>query len=195
MKCTLSPASVPIRLECTRTIRAFEYTAGNNFYKDGTHTDTIRIEWDAKTMELVSYSYEKNYEDGSVSSSTVNGGRLISTDANGTQAVALAKNALVEFEWAWHAALLKADAGQSFSVPYATLMTWDNKLNKSTPVVKDAVMRVYGDEMLELLQGDLTVRKLTLAGQSAWYAREDAQAGIPRPTKFDDGMFVYTLMK
>ena len=41
----------------------------------------------------------------------------------------------------------------------------------------------------------MTARKLTLAGQSAWYDREDALAGIPRPVKFDDGMFVYILTK
>jgi len=39
------------------------------------------------------------------------------------------------------------------------------------------------------------VRRLTLGSQSAWYDREDARAGIPRPVKFDDGMFVYILEK
>jgi hypothetical protein len=195
MDCTLKPASIPIQLDCTRTIRAFEYTSKTSYYNDGNHTDSIRASWDSTTMELVSFAYEKKYEDGSHYRYVVNDGQLASTDPTGTQMVDLPQNVLTEFEWAWHAALLKANSGQSFRLPFAYLMNWDNELKKAAPEVKNLVLRVFDDETLALPQGNVTARKMTLASQSAWVAREDALAGIPRPAKFDDGMFVYLLGK
>ena len=153
MDCALSPGSSAVRLDCTRTIRAFEYQSGNNFFKDGNHTDILAAVCDSQTMELRSFSEDKKYEDGSLYNYRVSNGRLISTDPAGTQELALPQNVLVEFEWAWHAALLKGNAGQSFSVPFGYLMTWDNEQQKSTPLVKDLVLRMGDDETLELPQG------------------------------------------
>ena len=46
MDCALSPGSSTVRLDCTRTIRGFEYQSGNNFFKDGNHTDILTAVWD-----------------------------------------------------------------------------------------------------------------------------------------------------
>jgi membrane protease YdiL (CAAX protease family) len=195
MDCTLKPASYPLELDCTRTVRAFEYTSRQGYFKDTDHTDSLRVTWDAQTMALLTFVEEKTYSDGSVYRYTVEAGRLVTDDPAGRQELDLPQTVLVEFEWAWHASLLKANAGQSYQVPFATLMSWNETQNQSTPLVKDLLLRVGNDETLELPQGNLTVRRLTLGSQSAWYAREDALAGIPRPVKFDDGMFIYTLIK
>jgi hypothetical protein len=193
MDCRLQPASLQIKLDCNRTIRAFQYRKGNSFYQSGDQTAAYSATWDAQTMELLSYSFEQTVAGAPAAGSKVEGGKLTSFNSEGTQTVDLAEKALVEFEWAWHAALLKANSGQSYSIPYATLMTWDESQNKSGPQVRNEILRVYDDEELALIQGKLTVRKVTLGAQSAWYDREDALKGIPRPVKFDDGMFVYLL--
>jgi uncharacterized protein len=196
MDCTLFPAAGSrLRLDCSRTVHAFEITVGNSFYKDGNHDDSISITWDATTMELLSFSYENKYHDGSVTASSVENGRLVSTDATGAHELALPENALIEFEWAWHAALLKANSGQSFSIPFGYLMRWDEKTNTSTPMLENEVLRVYDDEILSLPMGETTARKLTLAGGTAWFAKDDAIAGLVRPVKFDDGMLIYSLEK
>lgn len=195
MDCSLKPASSRIVLDCTRTIRAFEYKSVIGYFKDTDHTDSISATWDAQTMDLLTFSEEKKYEDGTLYRYAVNAGRLETDDPAGKQELELPQDILVEFEWAWHTALLKANSWQSYRVPFADLMTWNDDLNKSTPLVRDKILEVGPDETLELLQNDLTVRKLTLAGQSTWYDRKDTLVGIPRPVKFDDGMFIYILTK
>lgn len=193
MDCTLTPSSLAVQLDCSRTIRAFQYQSGSSYYQDANHTDAIRAAWDAKTMKLLRFSETMEFEDGTSFYSFVENGVLNTTDLNGTQAVELPQFALVEFEWAWHASLVIANSGQSFSVPYASLMTWDESVKKSTPLVKDQLLLIGDDETLSLPGGDLIARKINLAGRAAWYARADAVAGLPRPVKFDDGMFVYFL--
>lgn len=200
MICTLSPQDSSVRLDCERTIRAYEYQKGNSFYKDGDHQDTLSAEWDGKTMSLVSFVYERNGEEGSRFTSSVKDGQVVtddasSADSSGSESAALDKTGLVEFEWAWHAALLKANSGQAYSVPFARLMMWDDSKKKSVPVVKTEILTVHDDETLALAAGDVSVRKLTLGNQAAWYAREDARAGLPRPVKFDDGVLIYTAVR
>ena len=155
MNCTLTPLGSSFRLDCERTIRAYEYKSGNSFYKDGNHRDTLRAEWDGKTMALLDFSYQRNGEEGSWFTSTVKDGRVVSNDSSGEEAVTLETNSLVEFEWAWHAALLKANSGQAYSIPFASLMMWDDSKKKSVPVVKPAILDVGADETLALPQGDV----------------------------------------
>jgi membrane protease YdiL (CAAX protease family) len=196
MDCTLFPAAGSLlSLDCSRTVHAFEITVGNSFYKDGNHEDSISITWDATTMELLSFSSKNKYDDGSVTASSVENGKLVSTDATGAHELALPENALIEFEWAWHVALLRANSGQSFSIPFGYLMRWDEKTNTSAPMVKNEILRVYDDEVISLPMGETTARKLTLAGGSAWFAKDDAIAGLVRPVKIDDGMLIYSLEK
>ena len=195
MNCTLSGQISTVRLDCMRTIHAYEYRAGQSYYKDVNHEDVISADWDAKTMALQSFSLQRSGEDGSVTTSTVDGGSLVSTAESGPEAISLDKNGLVEFEWAWHAALLKANSGESFSIPYAALMTWDESSQKSRPVVAPRLLRVYDDETLALPRGNITVRKVTLGDLAAWYAKDDSTKGLPRPVKLDEGVLVYTVVE
>ncbi len=193
MDCVLSPAGSRVNLECSRTIQAYEITVENSYYKDESHADTIAVSWNSTTMELLSFSLEKRYTDGTLITSSVEYNHLTSTDGTGTADILMPENVVVEFEWAWHAALLRADSGDSFSVPFGYLMKWDEQTNSSGPVVRDEVLRVYSDENIALPMGETTVRKLTLAGTTAWYSKNDAAAGLMRPVKFDDGMLIYSL--
>lgn len=170
MACTLRPQGGNVRLDCTRTIRAYEYKAGNSFYKDGNHADTIGVTWDGKTMALVDFTLERKGEEGSYTSSTVKNGTLTTTDSSGADSIALPESGLVEFEWAWHATLLKADWGEAFSMPFARLMMWDESKQKSVPVLRTEIMTVGAEETLALPQGGVATRKLTLANLAAWYA-------------------------
>jgi uncharacterized protein len=194
MDCTLAPDGPDIHLSCDRTIRAYELKIGNSFYQDGNHADVLEMAWNAKTMQLLIFAFERKYEDGTVQISKVHEGKLISSDSAGTQEVELGESDLLELEWVWRVALLKANAGQRFQTPFGYLMTWDNQKNRSSPMIKNEILKVYDDERIVLPKGDVSGRKLTLAGGAAWYAKEDAQAGLLRPVKFDDGMVVYTLI-
>jgi membrane protease YdiL (CAAX protease family) len=195
MTCRLQPAGSDLRLDCTRTIQAYEYRSGNSYYKDGNHTDTISAAWDGQTMTLVDFSFERVGEEGSRLVSTVDEGTLTTTDAFGSDSVTLPKDALIEFEWAWHAALLKADSGRVFSMPFAHLMMWDESKKKSVPTVRPEIMTVGNEETVALAKGDVEARKLTLGNLAAWYAKRDAVAGLPRPAKFDDGALIYTMTR
>jgi hypothetical protein len=193
MSCTLAPAGANLQLNCSRSIRAFQLQMGSSYYQDGNHNDHLSVTWDANTMDLINFSLQEEYDTNVNFNASVAGSELTTSDATGTPRIAIDKKSLVEFEWAWQVALLKANSGQAFSVPFAFFMQYDPKTNTSAPVQKMEVLKVYDDEIMKLPKGDVTVRKLTLGSFSAWYAKEDAVAGIPRPVKFDDGMFVYTI--
>jgi membrane protease YdiL (CAAX protease family) len=193
MSCLLTPSSVQLKLNCTGTTEAYEYSSGNSFYKDGRHTTTLAVTWDGQTFNLTSFSLKKVYDNDLEISSTVNNSMLVSSVSDGSQETALPEHSLLEYEWAWHTALLKGNSGQTFSVPFGYLMAWNESQKKSMPQVKNEVMRVYDDETLRLPRGDRVVRKVSVGNFSAWFARNDALAGLPRPVKFDDGMVVYTL--
>ncbi len=191
LDCTLRPSSFPLELDCTRSVQAFEYKSGNSYFKSDDQTMTFKITWDPQTMELLSYSKAETDAGRPGQSTRISNGQLSLIDAGGSQTLDLPEKVLTEFEWAWHLSLLKANSGQSYQVPFAYLSKWDQAQKKSSPQVSNEIMRVYDDEALSLIQGNLTVRKITIGRYTAWYNREDALAGIPRPTKFDDGMFVY----
>jgi len=200
LDCTLIPEGARIALTCKRAIRAYELQTGSSYFKDGDHTDTLNATWDGATMALESFDFERKSSDGSAYRSALKDGMLVTTfGVDGAQeAMELPQYAVIEFEWAWQAALLKANSGASYSLPLVWMLSQgagSTPHAEAGPSVTDEVLRVGDDETLALPGGSVAARSLTLGRQTAWYAREDAIAGLPRPAKFDDGMVVYTLTR
>ena len=70
------------------------------------------------------------------------------------------------------------------------MLWWDERVNKSHPVLMNEVLHLYQSETLDLPAGKFQAHKASLGGQSAWYAND--RVG---PVRIDDGILIYELEK
>jgi hypothetical protein len=193
LTCRVTPLGTKVSLDCSSSIQGYEVKLPSSYFKDVDHTDAWRVVWDGTTFAPLEYSFERKTPDGSVYSAEVKDGKLVTTSPAGTDQADLPENFLVEYEWAWRVNDLNADIGSVYRVPFGYLLRWDQAQKKALPTFKDEILHVYPVETLDLPAGRFEAWKVTVAGQAAWYARDDT--GYPRPVQFDDGMVIYSLVK
>ena len=166
---------------------------GQSYYQDVQHTTEWSAIWDGRTYDLLDYAYTRKNENGSFYSVGLVEGMLASSSLEGEEAaIAFSPGNFVAYEWPWRADMLQTNAGDVWKISYAALRQWDEARQTSSPKVTQGILQVFADEPLSLPAGSFTVRKFTLAGDSAWYARDDT--GFPRLVQLDDGMVTYSLI-
>jgi membrane protease YdiL (CAAX protease family) len=191
MNCKLTPQGSNILLDCAGNVRAYDVPTGTGDIRDGNHTIAWSAIWNTNTMGLLAFQYERTYEEtGSNLHATVRDGRLVVENSAGTQEIALSPDDLVEYEWAWRVNALKPQFFTSIQAPFAYLLWWDERVEKSHPTLRNEVLYLYKTEPLDVPAGQFQAHRASLGGQSAWYA--DDHAG---PVRIDDGMLIYELEK
>jgi membrane protease YdiL (CAAX protease family) len=193
LSCRITPQGSTFSLECNRTIQGYEIKIGSSDYSDMTHTATWKATWESSTFNLLDFSFERQSTDGYGYQTVLRDGQLITTSSEGMDQTQLAESVLLEYEWAWRVNDLNADVGSVFKTPFGYLVRWNEKLNKSVPALTTELLHVYPAETLDLPAGQYTAWKVTLAGQAAWFGKDDPS--YPRPIQFDDGMVIYSLVK
>lgn len=191
--CKITPQGARFRLDCTRTTRAYEVKLPSSYFADDGHTATWNAIWDSQTFDLLEFSFELRNSAGFWRQADLKEGKLISTFAEGSLQADFLQNALLEFEWFWRVNALKANVNQVLRVPFGYLLRWNESQKKSFPTVATEVLSIHPLETLSLPAGQFEAWSVTVAGQTAWYARKDSS--YPRPIQFDDGMVIYSLVK
>jgi membrane protease YdiL (CAAX protease family) len=191
MNCKITPQGSSIRLDCAGNVRAYEVPTRTGSIKYGNHTIAWSATWNTDTMGLDDFIYERTYEEaGNNLRAAVQDGRLVVENSAGRQEIALSPGDLVEYEWAWRVNALKPQFFTSIQAPFAYMLWWDERANKSHPALINEVLRLYQSEPLDLPAGKFQAHKASLGGQSAWYAND--RAG---PVRIDDGTLIYELEK
>ncbi len=193
LSCMLTPQGAQFKLDCTRTIKAYQVQLGNSYYADGDHTAIWTAVWDSKTVDLLSFRFERKATDGSGFQFTIKDGELITTSPEGEDRTPVKGSTLLDYEWPWRLYLLKTELGPRFKVSHGYAMRWDEQLKKSLPTLNEELISLSPMETLTLPAGSFRAWKVSLAGQAAWYAENDPDA--PRPVQFNDGMVTYSLQK
>jgi membrane protease YdiL (CAAX protease family) len=191
--CKISPQGARFRLDCTCTTRAYEVKLPSSYFSDAGHTAIWSAVWDSQTLDLLEYSFEQILSEGRGHSIHLKEGQLIAKTAEGSQQIELPKNALLEYEWVWRVNDLDADVNTFLRVPFGYGLHWNESQKKSVPTVTADTLAVRPVETLNLPSGQFEAWSVTVAGQTAWYARNDP--AYPRPVQFDDGMVIYSLIK
>lgn len=192
MDCTITPQGETFNLVCNSNIEAFEVKQGNSIWVDEGHTANLDVTW-SSAFDLQDYSYTMTTLNGTAFTYMVKDGSLVTAGRGEETPVVLPDKYLMDFEWAWKVSSLDGSGGLFYKSPYVHLSDWDNELNKNVTLVKDEVIHIAGEETLTLPAGEFKTWKVTLGGQTAWYAQDDKFG--PRPVQFDDAMLIYSLMK
>lgn len=192
MDCTITPHGETFNLACDSNIDAFEVKQANSIWVDEGHTANLDVTW-SSAFDLLDYSYTMTTLNGTAFTYMVKDGSLVTSGRGEETPVALPEKYLMDFEWAWKVSNLDGSGGLFYKSPYVHLSDWDNELNKNVTLVKDEVIHIAGEETLNLPAGEFKTWKVTLGGQTAWYAQDDKLG--PRPVQFDDAMLIYSLMK
>lgn len=196
MTCVLTPElSDQFSLHCESTIQAYIADTTTGYFQDGDHTRTFNAKWDGKSLDLLSYSFERRMKEGGGFQAALVDNQLVVRVAAGdeVESVDVAEKSLLEWEWAWRCNTLNTGAQANFQIPYVQMLTWNEAQQKSMPKASSELLQIKVAESMQLPFGQAETWKVTVGGQSAWYAREDQD--YPRPVKFDDGALVYTLVK
>lgn len=191
--CKITPQGARVRLDCTRAIRAYEVKLPSSYFADGDHIATWNAVWDSQTFDLLEFSFALRPSLGPGYQADLKEGKLIATLPEGSLQADLPQNALLEFEWLWRVNHLNVNVTQVSRVPFGYLLHWNEGQKKSSPTIATEVMVVRPVETLSLPAGQFEAWSVTVAGQTAWYARNDPSH--PRPIQFDDGMVIYSLVK
>ena len=193
MTCRITPQTAVLGVDCERTVRGFELRTLGSYYQEVDHTAAWSAAWDARTLDLQAFNFVRKSATGGGFSAQGSGNLLTVSAPNGENKLDLREPYLLEYEWAWRAAALQVNSGERYTVPFARLLVWDEKQQKAAPALNDETLTVGPFETLNLIAGRYEARKISLAGQAAWYAVPDDN--IPRLVQWDDGMLVYTLEK
>ncbi len=193
MTCRITPQAAVFGVECQRTVTGFELRTLGSYYFEVDHTAVWSATWDARTLNLQQFSFERKSATGGGFSAGVTGSYLNVSNPNGENQLGLSEPYLLEYEWAWRAAALQVNSGERYKVKFGRLLFWDQKQQKSAPALTDEILTVGPFETLNLPAGRFDARKISVAGQSAWYAVPDNN--IPRLVQWDDGMLIYSLEK
>jgi hypothetical protein len=191
----MTPASTRVRLDCRRTVKAYEVKLSTGTFSEGENTSQWSAVWDAETLALLEYSYRMEGEGGGFQAvyQAANQDRgLVVTLPEGEETAALPEGVLLELEWPWRSMYLSAQAGTAYKTPLGHLLLWDPELEKSVPGVKEELLRVYPLEKLQTPAGSFETWKIALGREeAAWYE----SGGRGRVVQYDDGMVVYSLQK
>jgi membrane protease YdiL (CAAX protease family) len=191
MDCKLTPKGSNVRLDCAGDAEAFEDQTDTENIQYGKQTIIWSATWSTETMGLLDFIYERTYEEtGNNIHATVENGRMVVEYSAGTQEIVLSPDDLVEYEWAWRVNALKPQFFTSIQAPFAHMLWWDERANKSHPALMNEVLHLYQSEWIDLPAGHIQVHKASVGGQSAWYANDHAG-----PVRIDDGMLIYELEK
>jgi membrane protease YdiL (CAAX protease family) len=189
MTCTITPQSPNIWLDCAGNIGAYDVETNDGHFSDSDHTVRWTATWNATTMDLLEFSYERAYaEGGNDFRATLKEGRLVVESPAGTQELDVSPADLVDYEWAWRTNALKPQLVRSIQTPYVYLSLWDAEVGAASPALRDETLQLYSAEPITLPAGQLSAQKSTLGGQSAWYAKDH-----PGPIRLDDGVLIYEL--
>jgi membrane protease YdiL (CAAX protease family) len=191
LNCLISPHTSQYDLNCTRTTQAYQAKVGSSFFADAENVTTWKVVWDAKTLEVLAFAFERKTKDGHGYSSVLKDGRLVTTSPEGTDQAEASGTYLLEYEWPWHLYTLKADPSTVLKIPLGYLARWDEAQKKAVPVFKGELIHIYPAEPFELKAGQFNAWKVTYGAQTAWFAKSDMK--YPRPIQFDDGQLVYSL--
>jgi membrane protease YdiL (CAAX protease family) len=191
--CTIAPQGARFRLDCTRTTRAYEVKLPSSYFADGGHTATWSAVWDSQTFDLLEFSFDLRPSKGQGYRVDLKEGKLVATLPEGNLQADFPQNALLEFEWFWRVNDLNANVNQVLRVPFGYLLRWNESQKKSAPTITTEVLSSRPVETLSLPAGQFEAWSVTIAGRTAWYARNDPS--YPRPIQFDDGMVTYSLVK
>ena len=201
MTCELVPLSSEFEVDCEREVRGFELRTLGSYYLEVDHTAIWSATWNARTLDLEEFRFDRKSVTGggfsvvfSGSTADVNGTRTLNvTSQNGDGTLELSEPFLLEYEWAWRAAALQANSGERYRVPFGRMLVWNDQQQKSAPALNEETLTVGPFETLNLPAGKIEARKMSIAGQSTWYAV--VEGSIPRLVQWDDGMLVYLLEK
>ena len=201
MTCELIPQSTQFEVDCEREVRGFELRTLGSYYLEVDHTATWSATWNARTLDLQEFKFERKSVTGggfsaalSESAAGVNGGQTLSVSSpNGDGTLELSEPFLLEYEWTWRAAALQANSGERYRVPFGRMLLWNEQQQKSAPALNEETLTVGAFETLNLPAGQIKARKMSVAGQSTWYAV--AEGSIPHLVQWDDGVLIYMLEK
>ena len=201
MTCQITPQSSEFRVDCEREVQGFELRTLHSYYLEVDHTATWSATWNARTLDLQAFKFERKSVTGggfsaalSESTAGVNGGQTLNVNSpNGGGTLELSEPFLLAYEWVWRAAALQANTGERYQVPFGRLLLWNEQQQKTLPVLSQEILTVGAFETLNLPAGQFEARKMSVAGQSTWYAVVDNN--IPRLVQWDDGALIYMLEK
>ena len=133
MTCQITPQSSTFSLDCQRTIQAYEVASGNSYYKDDDNTTDWTATWDAQTLDLQAFRYERQSSNGYDYQAELSAGNLTLTSPEDTDILEVREPYLIEYEWAWRAAALQGNSGENFNAPFVKLLSYDEQLKRSHP--------------------------------------------------------------
>jgi membrane protease YdiL (CAAX protease family) len=193
LKCRVAPQEGKFSLDCSGSARSYEAHLGSSTWIDREHTLSWSAAWDAQTVDLLSYSFERKQADGGGYRVELRGKNLAIEQGEDSSQVLLPDDSLVAYEWLWRAGVISSDAVLAYKVPFGYLQKYDASLGKSLPILQTELLRLYPVDTVTVPAGHFETWKANLGGQTAWYARNEQVPG--GPVQFDDGMVVYQLVK
>ena len=192
MTCVITPENDQFSLDCVREIKGYQIQTPTGFFADGDHTAEWKARWDAQSLQLVDFSWQRKDTAGHNFDVVLQDGALSATDSTRTDVAQLAEDSWIEYEWAWRANTLEPEGGSLWQTSFGYLQLWDEREKDSTPTVKNEIVQITQVDGLQLPAGTFDAWKVSVGGQAAWYGKNDS--GYPRPIQFDDGMVLYSLL-
>ncbi len=191
VNCTVQPVDQFLDLDCARQVRGYEIKVGNSQWIDNGNTAHWTARWDAQTMGLIAFTYDIEFENGSVYHSTMTPNSLVTSVDGTTLKTDRPNDLLVEHEWPWRAANLDLTVGANRMVDYGRLLQWDNVTNSSQPVVTPELLRVQSGGNLTVPAGEFPTFKVMIGDKStAWYSTGRSSLLV----RYDDGINFYELV-
>lgn len=190
LTCRVEPGGETVRLDCRREVRAYDITVGLSQYIENDHVAEWSAEWDARTLNVLDYTYTRQVEGQPVISARVRDG-MLAVDTAGTQMETdLPERPMLQQEWPWRCGHLNVMTGLAYKVPFTYNMRWDEETQESQPMVITELLRAYPLDTVTVPAGRYDTWKVTVGDQeTAWYANSDPTLLV----QYDDGMMTYSL--
>ncbi len=191
VSCTVQPVDSYLELDCTRHVNGYEIQVGSSTWIDTTNDAKWNARWDAASMNLDSFTYDVEFENGNNYHSEVTGGQLITITDGKTLTADRPEEVLVELEWPWRSGNMRVSPGEKRLVSFGRLLQWDKATQSSQPVVAEELLQMQMDEQLKVPAGQFSTVKISIGGKStAWYTFDDPR----RLLRYDDGINFYELV-